>query len=554
MSVMRLRLFGPMRLELPTAAQAAVRVSTSGPAVQARTPPRADATAGTTPVPWQRPAALLAWLGCADDWVPREQLATWLRPDADPDTARAYLRRLLHRVRALYPAADAALQVEVLRVRWAGACDVREFRAACAAQDWEQALALHTQPLLADAPALGEAAIDDWLEDERLALRRRCRAALGAALQTRGDAGDTAGVLALMQRLVDDDPLDEEGVQWVLARAALPGADEAQRRVALQAFDALQRRLALEMALKPLPATDALADALRRRRDAALQAALRLAQAFAGALAQTPSSTPHPHAGTSAAAHGPAPTALASAPSDAGPLLGRAGDLAQLRRLLTRPGARWITVLGPGGMGKTRLAAALARAECGRWRDGAWWIALAAVDSATGLHDRLAEALGLPPGEGHTGQRLAAALAEREAPLVLDNVEQLQPEALALQALVDAAPAVQWLATSREALGLPAEHRLVLEGLTTEGDQAPAQALLAQHAARHAAPLDLADPATAEAARRLLHAVRGLPPAIVRCCASIDPGGASSQVRGGTRQGPAQCTHRTTPPLCRSPP
>lgn len=511
MSVMRLRLFGPMRLELPTAAQAAVRTATSGPAVQARTPRRPDAAAGTTPVPWQRPAALLAWLGCADDWVPREQLATWLRPDADPDTARAYLRRLLHRVRALYPAADAALQVEALRVRWAGACDVREFRAACAAQDWEQALALHMQPLLADAPALGEAAIDDWLEDERLALRRRWRTALGAALQTRGDAGDTAGVLALMQRLVDDDPLDEEGVQWVLTRAALPGADEAQRRVALQAFDALQRRMALEMALKPLPTTEALADTLRQRRDAALQAALRPAQAAASALVQHPTRR---HADSSAAAPSPAPTVLAPPPVDAGPLLGRADDLAQLRRLLTRPGPRWITLLGPGGMGKTRLAAALARAESGRWRDGAWWIALATVDTATGLHDRLAEALGLPPGEGRTGQRLAAALAEREALLVLDNVEQLQPHAQTLQALVDAAPAVQWLATSREALGLAAEHRLVLEGLGTEGDQAPAQALLAQHAARHAAPLDLADPATAEAAHRLLHAVRGLPLAI----------------------------------------
>ena len=219
------------------------------------------AGAAPQPLAWQRPVALLALLACADDWLPREQLATRLRPDADAATSRAYLRRLLHRLRELHPQAAAAVAVEPARLRWTGACDVQEFRAAVAAGRWDEALALHGAGLLAGAAPLGDEALDDWLEDTRLDLRRRARAALGAAIAQALERGE-GHATTLMQRLVDEDPLDEDGIQLVLAHAA----DEAQQRIALAAYDALARRLALEMALKPLPATEALAAALRERR------------------------------------------------------------------------------------------------------------------------------------------------------------------------------------------------------------------------------------------------------------------------------------------------
>lgn len=455
---------------------------------------------GAAPLPlaWQRPVALLALLACADDWLPREQLATRLRPDADAATSRAYLRRLLHRLRELHPQAAAAVAVEPARLRWTGACDVQEFRAAVAAGRWDEALALHGAGLLAGAAPLGDEALDDWLEDTRLDLRRRARAALGAAIAQALERGDGRAT-ALMQRLVDEDPLDEDGIQLVLAHAA----DEAQQRIALAAYDALARRLALEMALKPLPATEALAAALRERRARALQAA--------GPDDAPRADPPAARAAAPGAPPSPAPRRVAAAP---GRLFGRERERAALLALLARDDVRVLTLRGPGGIGKTRLARDLAATPAAAQRDGAVWVPLAGVETAAALHDALAGALDLPSGGAPVAAQLAEVLADSALLVVLDNFEQLVPQPAALQALAtlaEAAPGVRWLVTSRESLGLAGEQVFELAGLPSGGPDAPALALLAEHAARHGCPLR---PEDDEAAARIAATLQGLPLAL----------------------------------------
>lgn len=462
MTVPSLRLFGPLHLQRPGALP--------------------------VPLPWHRPAALLALLACHDGWMSREALATRLRPDADAATARAYLRRLLHRLRELHPEAADGLVVEPARLCWDGGSDVRDFRASLTAQRWAEALALQAQPLLAGVPPLGEAALDDWLDDERLALRRRWRAALGAALDERRAAGDAVAVLALMQRLVDDDPFDEEGVQWLLARSD----DEAQRRLALQAYEQLARHLALDMALKPLPETEMLAHALRARRVQALGAPPPAVSEAA------PSSVPRP-------------------PDPAGPM-GRTRELDALASLWSTGDARWVTLHGPGGVGKTTLARAFVQRATPHWRDGAAWVPMAGVEGEAALHGALLAALapqlGPAVADAPAAARLRHGLAERQLLVVLDNVEPSRPQAVALQSLVEAAPGVRWLATSRETLGVAGEHVLTLRGLAHDGDDPVSLALLARHAARHGAALALDDPAVRGVALRVVRALQGLPLAI----------------------------------------
>lgn len=169
-------------------------------------------------------------------------------------------------------------------------------------------------------------------------------------------------------------------------------------------------------------------------------------------------------------------------------------------RLLARIGEhRLVTVLGPGGAGKTRLAVEVAhlaiRAAPARPAafDAAAFVSLVDVESATGLHDRLLQALRLHGGADASGQ-LRQALAGRRMLLVLDNADLLDDGAVAaLAALAADLPGVHWLATSRRPLGLDGEQESPLDLLPLPDPHAsldevvmnPAVALFADRARAH---------------------------------------------------------------------
>ena len=144
-------------------------------------------------------------------------------------------------------------------------------------------------------------------------------------------------------------------------------------------------------------------------------------------------------------AHLPAPLA---------PLLAREHELRALTALLGREDVRLVTLLGPGGVGKTRLALAVAAAARDAYTDGVYFVSLAPVREPEVLPLAVAQALGVAPAGKQTPfDALSAWLYERQVLLVLDNFEHLLSEAVVVANLLVASPGLAVLATSREPCG-----------------------------------------------------------------------------------------------------
>ncbi len=148
------------------------------------------------------------------------------------------------------------------------------------------------------------------------------------------------------------------------------------------------------------------------------------------------------------------------------PLIGRRADLDNILNLLEDPLIRLITILGEGGVGKTRLALELASRLEVKFQHGVIFVPLSQLASIDELLPALANALGiqLPPG-GDLQQVVLAHLGGRHVLLVLDNFEHLLEEALLVDDILAAGPQVRVLVTSREKLGLEAETLYHLKGL-----------------------------------------------------------------------------------------
>lgn len=156
------------------------------------------------------------------------------------------------------------------------------------------------------------------------------------------------------------------------------------------------------------------------------------------------------------------------------PFVGRHDDLGKILDLIKIPSVQLVTILGPGGVGKTRLAIELARALHDRFEHGAVFIPLAQLSTTDELLPALAGVLRvqLPPGCG-LQETVLEHLAIRQTLLVFDNFEHLLDEAVLISAILAKCPQVKILVTSREKLKLQAETLYHLGGL----DLPPKEAL-----------------------------------------------------------------------------
>jgi non-specific serine/threonine protein kinase len=146
-------------------------------------------------------------------------------------------------------------------------------------------------------------------------------------------------------------------------------------------------------------------------------------------------------------------------PLELSSFVGREREIAEVGGMLAG-GARLLTLTGPGGTGKTRLAQAVASEAVRGFEDGAWWVELAPVSNPELVSQAVARALGVREAPGRAPTRaIAEELAELEILLVLDNCEHLVGAcALLAETLLRSCPGLAVLATSREALGVGGER------------------------------------------------------------------------------------------------
>lgn len=310
-----------------------------------------------------------------------------------------------------------------------------------------QAVALYRGEMLtgfslADAPEF-----EAWLLVERERLHTQALTILDHLATAAEKSGDYKEAHRYARRQLALEPWREETHRQMMRLLALSG----RRSEALTQYDACRRILAEELAVEPAPETTALYEAIRSGE-------------IPGQLA---SPTIAPMGG------------LHNFPAELTPFIGRRRELQQITAQIAGPDCRLLTLSGPGGMGKTRLSIRAAEqiAESGSiFKDGLYFVSLAAVARPDLLASTLATALGLTLGEREPPRaQLLHYLSTKTLLLVLDNVEHLLADVSLLADILAAAPQVKLLLSSREPLNLRSEWRLPVEGLAYDAVSPTAQ-------------------------------------------------------------------------------
>lgn len=431
-----------------------------------------------------KPLALLCYLAVARRRVSREALLELFWEAPSGEDASANLRVALSKLRkALGEHLEIEREAVALRPEaplWLDSARFAELARSPGGEDaaLEEAAALYRGEFMADFRVPDAPRFEEWqaLERERLhQLALGCFAALSERALARGDQ---AAALEHALRLLALEPW-REGAHRQLMRLY---ARRGEHAAAIRQYESCRAVLAAELDVAPSRATRALFERVLAARD-----------------------RPQP------------PLPLPSAP-----LVGRERELEALLAQLAKPECRLLAIVGPGGVGKTRLALELARRQQNAFLEGVRWVPLANARGQGPLLDALAAGLDLTPSGGDLEAQVAAALAPKEALLVLDGFEQLLAEGSALLArLLEAAPEVRLLVTSRERLPLQRAWVLPLAGLEHPAPGAgalraadcAAARLFRQSAERAGAALGQ-DAAEREAVLRICQLVGGLPLAL----------------------------------------
>ncbi|OIJ64444.1 BTAD domain-containing putative transcriptional regulator [Streptomyces mangrovisoli] len=452
------------------------------------------ADGGVADVPGARLRGLLVALALRPGQViARASLVDWIWGEHPPADAANALQRLVSRLRKTLPEAVVQGQTDGYRLM-ADGDDVDAVRferlVADAGRAGRTDVTLRVQ-LLREA---GELWRGDALQDVGLqggaafdAAAARLDGLRVTALEELYDAeiglGHGESVVAELTDLVAAHPVRER-LAGALIRALVAAGRDSE---ALVAFQRIRQALADELGADPSPELAALHVALLRGE-------------LGGRREETGRSS--------------------NLRAELTTFVGRETDVAAVRELLAEH--RLITVIGPGGAGKTRLATETARTLLGELPDGAWLVELAAVGpdgdvaqaalAGLGLRDTL---LGDAPHLELT-DRLAAAIREREALLILDNCEHVvEAAAVFAHRLLGECRRLRILATSREPLGITGEALWPLEPLELPARDAGPEQIAASPAVRL-----LRD--RARAVRRDLAADAGTTATMVRVCRALD--------------------------------
>ncbi len=398
--------------------------------------------------------ALLAYLA-AQQGIPhrRDTLATLLSPDRNDSDALTYLRNRLTRLRSAIDDENAApswLLIDrkqiALRTGDDIVIDVTRFAqnlaavqshahrhlAACPTclAHLDAAASLVRGELLAGLNFPSEI-WEAWLLGQREALQQQALHAMTLLRDARIEQGDWPAVLAVAQRQLSLEP-------WLEAahRAAMQAHTQlGNRNAALAQYEQCEALLWAELGVEPEEATQALQQ-----------------QLLGAGLAAMPT-TPIPD----------------NLPRPIGRFVGRSVEQARLLQRLADPTVRLITLVGTGGVGKTRLALEVSLAIKANFPDGVWFVALNEVKGeAEAIKIAIGEAAQLGQGnKQRSGEQVMALLRNKQLLLILDNCEVVLDELGFLSNWLNRAPGVVILATSREPLNFGSEAVVLLDGLPT---------------------------------------------------------------------------------------
>lgn len=426
-----------------------------------------------------RAQALLAYLSVeADRPHRREALAGLLWPDIPEALARRNLSQALVRLRRaiddyhtfppflqitrktiLFHANRAELDVSRFQALLA-ACDVHPHPSlpACppCIERLEQAAGLYRGEFLQGLFLDGSQPFEEWALFRREQFHRQTVDALHTLTVHYEARGSYATAQRYAERQLNLEPWREEAHRQLMRVLALGG----QRTAALAQFESCCRVLADELGLDPAAETVAMYEQIR---------AGTLSRGDAAWADGPDTSVDFPPA------HPPAPAH--NLPAQLTPFVDRAKELAALARLLAKPEARLLTVHGPGGIGKTRLAIEAAKNHAGAAAHGVWYIPLAPVDpdaQVDPIHrllSTLGDALHLTfTGDETPRDQVLAFLQARETLLVFDSYEPLPETSDLVLDLLAHAPGTKILVASRQRLNLWNEWLFPLQGLQVPPD------------------------------------------------------------------------------------
>lgn len=474
--------------------------------------PRLERDGLALPVRRSKGLGLLAYLATTGQPQSRDALLALLWPEFSDADARNNLRRELSLLRAAL--GETVLLADRRQIAWGAdpSCwvDVLAFneQLALARQHrhdtglcdgcagWLQtAVALAGDAFLAGYGLPDCVIFEEWQLFQGEELRQQLGAALEALVNWHAGRAELHAALTLARRWQALDPLHEPARRALMQLYARAG----QIASAVRQYEVGARLLAEELGTEPEPATSALLTAIQTRQIVSPE--------------PTPVRSHHEEARLEARdtpAEGAEEAPLTS-------FVGRASELAALEGRLADPACRLISLIGPGGMGKTRLAGEAAARSSYRFAHGAAIVLLASVTAPAQMPAAIANTLQLQlTGAGDGWADLAALLRDREQLLVLDNLEQLLDAAPQLAELLRRAPRVKLLVTTRAALKLREEWVFPVAGLTVadEAEQASADAVwLFAERARQARP-DFSLDAEWRAVVAICRLVDGMPLAI----------------------------------------
>ena len=415
----------------------------------------------------QKALALLAFLITEDRPVTREYLAGLIWPEATQAQALGLLRRSLYSLSKQLPdCLETSQRTISFRQDAPAHIDTRQFAQLAAQNDtiaWTAAIDLYRASFLEGVYLSDCPAFEQWLITEQRRWQDQADDLLARLIQALIDQGDYRTALTYANRRLALAPWQEETHQQMMRLLLYNG----QRNAALAQYDQCVVILDDELGVDPSPETQALYEQIKQ-------------------------AEPYPP-------HNLLPSLM--------PFLGRQTELRDLTRLIAHPKQRLITLVGPGGMGKTRLAIAVAERQLGRptetpdadsptyayFTHGIYLVSLVAVQTASGLVPAITDALNFQlaadTSQRTPKQQLLDYLRQKRLLLILDNFEQLlQPEAATeatglLLEILQTAPEVQLLITSRERLQVAAEQVYTVQGLAYPDTSAVAELPLADYPA-----------------------------------------------------------------------